>query len=1393
MTCSTVMCLRTLPCGSRVARTVALAVALATGLSGCDWSAQPEPSLPTSIVITPNSTTLRSLGEGVQLSAIVHDQYGQVMEEAAITWASSDPSVAEVSTAGGVTAVRNGNVTVTASAGAVTGAAAVRVAQEVAEVLVSPTVTTLVALGDTARLMAEATDANGHVVVGSVFDWASSDPSVARIDASGLATAARNGTVDIWARTGSVTGTAVISVMQSAGRLVVLPALDTIVVGDSLSLVAEAFDENGHVMEEPEFTWTSSDVAVVRVDGSGLVRGVGEGTATIIVAAGDAEAASDITVENPDRAALVALYQATGGPNWRTRRGWLSDAPLAEWQGVGTDAFARVTTLELPENDLTGPIPPELGNLASLEKLNLNRNNLDGSIPPRLVNLTRLTQLDLGGNALSGPIPPELGDLGSLERLNLGGNFLSPGPIPQSFLELHGLSWAGFGEGVCVPGISAFVAWRLARDVSRISYPRPGTVSYSGLLFCNAADVGALRLFHETTGGPGWTIRDGWHGREQTHDPSDFALQEWYGVTTDSLGRVTGIDLAGNGLEGRLPTVLSELAQLTELKIGGNSLSGRLPLSLARLGLLDLRYSGTGLCAPRGREFQAWLNAIPFHEGTHAECTALSDREILEVLYEATNPRNIWTGADTWIRSDNWLTETPLEDWYGVSVDDQGRVVSLVINQNNLSGSLPAEIGELSNLTTLDFNYNRLTGSIPPELGKLANLRVLRIPGDNLAKAARRLANNDLSGPVPSELGRLANLRVLDLGGNDLEGPIPPQLGNLMSLERLNLGGSDLTGPIPPRLGDLANLRVLDLAHNRHTGSIPSDLGNLASLEELSLGSNDLEGPVPPQLGNLLNLTALDFSDNAGMEGPLPIGLTVLARLELLGTSGTKLCAPTHPQVQAWLDGIARRWITPCSAPMAYLTQAAQSPGQAVPLVADEKALLRVFPTATHATGEGIPPVTARLFIDAREAHVEHIPGKYSPIPTEVDESALSSSINAEIPGHLIRPGLEIVIEVDPEGTLDPGLGVPKRIPETGRLAVDIRAMPIFDLTLIPFVWQERPEWSIIDFIEAIAEGPEDHETLWATRTLLPVGDLRVTAHEAVISSTNNHHDLLHKTRAIRTLEGGTGHYMGMMARASGGVAYQPGRSSFSGPDPKTIAHELGHNFNLPHAPCDVEGPWFPHPNGSIGVWGFDFRRGGRLWHPSTPDMMSYCGGWISDYHFTRATEYRLADEGTLGNPVATGAGRSLLLWGGVGADGVPYLRPAFVTGAPSSLPPAGGKYQLAGWDQGGIELFSLVFDMPEIADGDGSSSFVFALPVQPGWAGSLAALTLRGPGGSVTLDSDTNRPMAILRDIQTGQVRGFLSELPGPAEAQAEGMNVGSDVEVLFSRGIPDAAAWRR
>ena len=126
-------------------------------------------------------------------------------------------------------------------------------------------------------------------------------------------------------------------------------------------------------------------------------------------------------IPSDDRAALVALYEATDGPNWTDKENWLSAAPLGEWYGVTTDDNGRVTGLLLSNNSLQGAIPVELGQLTNLTDLNLNENQLTGAIPVELGELTKLDWLLLYNNQLTGAIPAELGQLTNLTSLYLYG------------------------------------------------------------------------------------------------------------------------------------------------------------------------------------------------------------------------------------------------------------------------------------------------------------------------------------------------------------------------------------------------------------------------------------------------------------------------------------------------------------------------------------------------------------------------------------------------------------------------------------------------------------------------------------------------------------------------------------------------------------------------------------------------------------------------------------------------------------------------------------------------------------------------------------------------------------------------------------------------------------
>ncbi|CAK9857773.1 unnamed protein product [Sphagnum jensenii] len=220
---------------------------------------------------------------------------------------------------------------------------------------------------------------------------------------------------------------------------------------------------------------------------------------------------------------------------------------------------------------------------------------------------------------------------------------------------------------------------------------------------------------------------------------------------------------------------------------------------------------------------------------------------------------------------------------------------------NGLSGNIPAEIGYLKLLRILDLEFNALSGPIPDELGQLSDLCSLN------------LANNGLDGYIPAALSGCNHLCYLSLAGNMLSGAIPPSLGNLTNLqwlavssnllssgipveltrscsrlEHLDLAGNFLTGNIPPNIANCSQLQSLLLSANTLSGNIPPDLGRLTNLQSLHLFMNNLSGELPVEIGSCSSLRHFDASANQ-LSGSIPEAFGNLSDLSFLNLSSNKL------------------------------------------------------------------------------------------------------------------------------------------------------------------------------------------------------------------------------------------------------------------------------------------------------------------------------------------------------------------------------------------------------------------------------------------------------------------------------------------------------------------------
>jgi len=318
------------------------------------------------------------------------------------------------------------------------------------------------------------------------------------------------------------------------------------------------------------------------------------------------------------------------------------------------------------------------------------------------------------------------------------------------------------------------------------------------------------------------------------------------------------------------------------------------------------------------------------------------DVEALIALYRATD-------GDNWNANSNWLSDNPVGTWHGVSTNDAGRVQALNLNDNQLDGHLPDELGNLAGLRSLNVAGNRLSGPIPEEMA-------------NLPLVSLDLSRNQLSGPIPAGLGELAaQWGTINLSENpDLCVPAPehrlvaallesksistrPQTcqvdpatvegdrealvalyqvtggdrwksaENWLSpqpldtwlgvhtdasgrVSALGLRDNGLTGTFPMQIMQLAHLTVLDLGTNPLTGEIPQEIGGMTYLELLNLSDTQLTGTIPDTIGNLRYLNGL-FLRNNELTGEVPGSLGNLRHLGNVDLSGNQLTGAIPPEL----------------------------------------------------------------------------------------------------------------------------------------------------------------------------------------------------------------------------------------------------------------------------------------------------------------------------------------------------------------------------------------------------------------------------------------------------------------------------------------------------------------
>mmetsp|Transcript_7755 Transcript_7755/g.11455 ORF Transcript_7755/g.11455 Transcript_7755/m.11455 type:complete len:922 (+) Transcript_7755:242-3007(+) len=321
----------------------------------------------------------------------------------------------------------------------------------------------------------------------------------------------------------------------------------------------------------------------------------------------------------------------------------------------------------------------------------------------------------------------------------------------------------------------------------------------------------------------------------------------------------------------------------------------------------------------------------PTPEPTHVYTT--KQRQGLEELYFATN------GA-SWNSKLNWMSSTvSFCEWIGITCNDDGQVTEIVLEGNNMSGSLttlqfesfpylkklcladnaltsaiPSGIGALTSLQILDLSYTSFTSSIPTEIGLLEELEYLSFRNINKqGKISSMLpteigllrllehvdiAYNEVTGTIPSEIGTLESIQFMDIGGNKLmQSTIPSELGNLSSLKILHAGLTKIDGSFPTEIGRLSNLEVLNFSLTSLTSTIPSEIGLLSELKALLLlWSVNISGQLPSEIGMLGNLEEV-FLDGTRIMGSLPSEIGMMSKLSVASVSSCQLSSTIPSEV----------------------------------------------------------------------------------------------------------------------------------------------------------------------------------------------------------------------------------------------------------------------------------------------------------------------------------------------------------------------------------------------------------------------------------------------------------------------------------------------------------------
>ncbi|HSH75864.1 MAG TPA: leucine-rich repeat domain-containing protein, partial [Longimicrobiales bacterium] len=516
------------------------------------------------MAVTPASVSFDALGATQQLSATVLDQNGSAMTGASVSWTTSDPAAATVSSAGLVTTVANGAATITATSGTVSSTSSVTVAQTPVSVSLDPASLTLGGPGASATVVATAYDAGGSEVQGATFSWTSSEPATATVDESGLVTAVAAGTVDLTAEASANGGTA-----SGVLPLIVNPSLEIATTslgdGDQYLPYASMLEATGG---GGVYTWTLTAGALpsgVTLLSSGELEGTppvdGDFVFTASVSSDDGQtAARELTLTVVRAPTLAPAELCSAAP---------ANA-IASFADANLESVVRTALGLGPSDDLLCSLAPDLRdfdaenqgitdltgiqNFTSLETVLLAVNAITDVAP--LSGLSALTILDLDTNQITDVSP--LAGLTGLEGLNLNTNQIADVAPLAALSGLRDLSLSGY------PGSIAPLA---ALSNLEGLYMRTNQL----------ADLNVVSSWPKLI----------WLDVAGAHTISDLS-------PLSGLSSLTSLDVThynGTGAVSDL-TPIAGLTGLTYLSVGGHAITDLGPLEgLTNLGFLYLGHS----------------------------------------------------------------------------------------------------------------------------------------------------------------------------------------------------------------------------------------------------------------------------------------------------------------------------------------------------------------------------------------------------------------------------------------------------------------------------------------------------------------------------------------------------------------------------------------------------------------------------------------------------------------------------------------------------------------------------------------------------------------------------------------------------------------------------------